>query len=81
MICSETSREKLLQEGRRLLAAGYERASIVDEARAEELAELYREIGHEVVVLEGAIVGQGHECHACLDASGLFTLFVRKHPS
>ena len=50
MICSEESREKQLEEGRRLLAEGYERASIVDEARAEELTELYREIGHEVVV-------------------------------
>ena len=78
MICSESERDELLDKARRLVARGYERASIVDQARAEELAALYEEIGHDVIVLQSAITGQGDECHACLDAPGLFTLFVRK---
>jgi hypothetical protein len=52
----------------------------VDEARADELAELYDEIGHDVVVLRGAVQGEGVDCHACLLEPGLVTLFVRKRP-
>jgi hypothetical protein len=63
-----------------LLDEGYDRASVVDEARADELAELYDEIGHDVVVLRGAVQGEGVDCHACLLEPGLVTLFVRKRP-
>ena len=50
----------------------------MDAHRADELRELYEEIGHEVVVLQGAIRDEGEECHECLDSPGLVTLFVRK---
>ena len=34
--------------------------------RADELVELYRELGQEVVVLPGAVPEQGQECDTCL---------------
>jgi hypothetical protein len=80
MTSSESDRagKDLLERARRLVAQGYERASVVDEARADELTELYEEIGQEVAVVVGAITGEGEECHACLAEPGLVTLFVRK---
>ncbi|MHC4414332.1 MAG: hypothetical protein ACYS0G_03510 [Planctomycetota bacterium] len=78
MTSSEAETEALLARARHLVAEGYERASVVDASRAGELAELYDEIGHDVVVLQGAVHGEGQECHACLLEPGLVTLFVRK---
>jgi hypothetical protein len=78
MTSSEGETRQLLARARELYAEGYERASVVDEARAAELAELYDEIGHDVVVLAGAVQGEGENCHACLLEPGVVTLFVRK---
>jgi len=78
MTSSDPPGVDLLARARELLAEGYERMSVVDAARGEELAELYRELGHEVVTLEGAVPEAGQECAECLDALGLVTLFVRK---
>jgi hypothetical protein len=80
MTSSEDETRELLGRARQLLDEGYDRASVVDEARADELAELYDEIGHDVVVLRGAVQGEGVDCHACLLEPGLVTLFVRKRP-
>ncbi len=78
MTSFEDGTRELLERARRLTAEGYERASVVDETRADELAELYEEIGHDVVVLQGAVQGEGQACNACLLDPGLVTLFVRK---
>ena len=51
---------------------------MVDATRGEELAELYEELGNEVVVLRGAVPAEGQECAECLTGPGLVTLFVRK---
>ncbi len=80
MTSSEDETRALLERARQLVEEGYERASVVDEARADELAELYEEIGHDVVVLRGAVQGEGQECQACLLEPGVVTLFVRKRP-
>jgi hypothetical protein len=73
------SRSKnLLEEAHRLESLGFQRMSVVETARAEELRDLYEEIGHEVVILEGALPEEGHECDACLAAPGLVTVFVKK---
>jgi hypothetical protein len=80
MTSFEDETRELLKRARQLAAEGYERASVVDEARADELAELYEEIGHDVVVLQGAVQGEGQACHACLMDPGLVTIFVRKRP-
>ena len=80
MTSFEDETRELLERARQLAAEGYERASVVDETRADELAELYDEIGHDVVVLEGAVQGDPQDCHACLLEPGLVTLFVRKRP-
>ncbi|MHC4141515.1 MAG: hypothetical protein ACYTEI_15370 [Planctomycetota bacterium] len=80
MTSSEDETRELRERARQLLDEGYDRASVVDEARADELAELYDEIGHDVVVLRGAVQGEGVDCHACLLEPGLVTLFVRKRP-
>jgi hypothetical protein len=79
MTSSERAGEDLRRQARRLVADGYERTSVVDATRAEELVELYEELGHEVVVLPGAIVPEDQECDGCLDEPDLVTLFVRKH--
>jgi hypothetical protein len=85
MISSEDEFERatreLLAKARQLEAEGYSRASVVDEARADELAQLYDEIGHDCVVLRGAVQGEGAECHACLVDPGVVTLYVRKRGS
>jgi hypothetical protein len=78
MTFSEQEQETLLQRARQLLAAGYMRASIVDAARAEELVDLYKETGHDVAVLPGAVGAEAHGCDHCLEEPGLVTLFVRK---
>ncbi|MHC4218696.1 MAG: hypothetical protein ACYSU7_09610 [Planctomycetota bacterium] len=78
MTSFERETRELLERARQLAAEGYERASVVDETRADELAELYDEIGHDVVVLPGAVQGEGIDCHACLQEPGLVTLYVRK---
>jgi hypothetical protein len=80
MTSSEDETRLLLDRARQLVDEGYERASVVDETRADELAELYEEIGHDVEVLRGAVQGEGLDCHACLLEPGLVTLFVRKRP-
>jgi hypothetical protein len=80
MTSSEDRTRAVLERARQLVEKGYERASVVDEGRADELAELYEEIGHDVVVVEGAVQGEGIDCHACLLEPGLVTLFVRKRP-
>jgi hypothetical protein len=74
----ERQTRALLEQAKQLEAEGYERASVVDEARADELAELYDEIGHDCVVLRGAVQGEGAECQACLTDPGVVTLYVRK---
>jgi hypothetical protein len=78
MISSDQEKEKLLERARQLLAAGYMRASIVDADRAEELVDLYKETGHDVAVLPGAVGAEIHGCDHCLEEPGLVTLFVRK---
>jgi hypothetical protein len=78
MTSFEDRTRELLARARSLEADGYERASVVDETRADELAELYEEIGHDVVVVKGAVQGEGIDCHACLLEPGLVTLYVRK---
>jgi hypothetical protein len=80
MTSFEDETRELLERARQLAAEGYERASVVDETRADELAELYDEIGHDVVLVRGAVQGEGVDCHACLAEPGLVTLFVRKRP-
>ena len=80
MTSSEDETRELLEQARQLVEQGYERASVVDEGRADELAELYEEIGHDVVVLRGAVQGETQECQACLLEPGVVTLFVRKRP-
>ena len=66
MTSSEQEKEKLLERARELLAAGYMRASIVDAERAEELVALYKETGHDVAVLPGAVGAETHGCDHCL---------------
>ena len=66
MTSSEHQSQDLREQARSLIGEGYERASIVDRARADELVELYRELGQEVVVLPGAVPEQGQECDTCL---------------
>ena len=78
MTSSDQSGTDLLARARQLMTDGYERMSVVDAARSEELTELYEELGHEVVTLAGAVPEEGQECAECLDAPGLVTLFVRK---
>ena len=78
MTSFEDETRELLSRARSLEAEGYERASVVDETRADELTEFYEEIGHDVVVLQGAVQGEGVDCHACLLEPGVVTLFVRK---
>ena len=78
MTSFERQAGELLARARRLADEGYERATVVDESRADELTELYEEIGNDVVVLPGAVHGEGQECHACLLEPGVVTLFVRK---
>ena len=78
MTSFEHETRELLARARSLEAEGYERASVVDETRADELTEFYEEIGHDVVVLRGAVQGEGTDCRACLAEPGLVTLFVRK---
>jgi len=78
MTCSDATREELRERARRLIAEGYERASVVDAGRADELVEMYREIGQEVVVLSGAVPDATQECDGCLADPGLVTLFVRR---
>jgi hypothetical protein len=74
----EQQARQLLERARQLEAEGYERASVVDAMRADELAAFYDEIDHDAVVLRGAVQGEGAECHACLQEPGLFTIYVRK---
>jgi len=74
----EIDGKELLARAKQLEAEGYERVSVVDQQRADELAELYREIGREVVTLRGAVPEKGQECDACLTDPRLITLFVRK---
>lgn len=78
MISSDPKATTLLARARTLEAEGYERMSIVDAGRARELADLYEELGHDVVVLEGAVPPGDLDCDACLGLPGLVTLFVRK---
>ena len=78
MTSSDKTAADLLARARQLTAEGYERMSVVDAARGEELAELYEELGHEVVTLPGAVPEEGQECAECLEAPGIVTLFVRK---
>lgn len=78
MISSDPGGRTLLARARALEAEGYERMSIVDASRARELASLYEELGHEVVVLDGAVPPANLACDACLGMPGLVTLFVRK---
>jgi hypothetical protein len=78
MISSDQAKEQLLERARQLLSAGYMRASIVDAERAEELVELYKETGHDVAVLPGAVGAETHGCDHCLEEPGLVTLFVKK---
>ena len=78
MTSSDLNDAALLTRARELTAQGYERMSVVDATRGEELAELYEELGNEVVVLRGAVPAEGQECAECLSGPGLVTLFVRK---
>jgi len=78
MISSDEAAAALRARARELVAEGYERMSIVDGSRAKELAALYEELGHEVMVLKGGVPPGDAECDVCLIGPGLFTLFVRK---
>jgi len=78
MTSSDRPKKDLLSLAQELIAKGYERMSVVDAARGEELAELYEELGHEVVTLPGAVPEENQECAECLDASGIVTIFVKK---
>ena len=78
MTSSDLDDAALRARARELTAQGYERMSVVDATRGEELAELYEELGNEVVVLLGAVPAEGQECTECLSDPGLVTLFVRK---
>jgi len=70
--------DSLLDRARELEAQGYERGSVVDASRRDELLELYRELGREVVVLEGAVPPDGQECTECLVGANLVTFFIKK---
>lgn len=78
MTSSEATRQALRERARQLIAEGYERASVVDASRADELVETYREIGQDVVVVRGAIPDETQECEGCLDDPDLVTLFVKR---
>jgi len=78
MTSSDLDEVALRARARELTAQGYERMSVVDATRGDELAELYEELGNEVVVLRGAVPVEGQECAECLSDPGVVTLFVRK---
>ena len=78
MTTSDTNRAVLLARARELEAQGYERGSVVDIARRDELLELYAELGQEVVVLEGAVPPDGQECTECLIDANLVTFFIKR---
>ena len=71
-------RTDLLARGRELEAQGYERASVVDAARRDELVELYAELGQDVVVVEGAVPEDEAACSTCLGGPGLVTIYVKR---
>ncbi len=78
MTSSDEAVATLRARARELIAQGYERMSVVDGSRARELGALYEELGHEVVILKGAVPAGDAACDVCLIGPGLFTLFVRK---
>jgi hypothetical protein len=70
--------EALRERADELTAQGYRQAVVQDKARAQELVDLYREIGYDVEVLEGAVPGDPGQCQSCLEEPGLVTLFIRE---
>ena len=70
--------DELIARARELEAQGYERASVVDVSRQEELLELYAELGQDVVVLDGAVPESAEACSTCLGGPGLVTFFVKR---
>ena len=73
-----TERKELIARARDLEAQGYERGSIVDISRRDELLELNEELGREVVVLDGAVPEDGRDCIECLGGPNLVTFFIKK---
>ena len=71
-------RDALVARAREFEAQGYQRGSVVDISRKEELLELYEELGQDVVVLDGAVPEEGQDCTECLGDPNLITFYIKR---
>jgi len=63
------NREEALERHARLAAQGWTRRFTAEEPRLSEMKELYRSLGLEVLVEQGAL-GEDEECRGCFETPG-----------